>query len=122
LLQTNTQSDRAQHSLALTQHQIDSVTAALVTNHRELDGVRGQVSTDSTALARDAAQLHGVQEALTSAQANVTHQTSIIDDLQACLDGVEQASNALAVGDQTGAIIALDAVYLSCAGAVASNG
>jgi hypothetical protein len=120
--QTNTDFDQTHYSLSLIQHRIDSISADLVTIRHDLSVVKGQVGTDSVAQATDTAQLEKVQGVLASAQANVSHQSSLIGDLQSCLDGVEQASNALAVGDQSGAIDALDAVSLSCANSATSNG
>jgi chromosome segregation ATPase len=120
--QANTEFDQTHYTLNVTTHRIDTALADLRTVRNELDLVNGQVSADSTALAQDTAQLQGVQKALTSAQATVTHQTSTISDLQTCLGGVEQALDALAVGDQGHAIDALDAVSTSCANAVASDG
>jgi chromosome segregation ATPase len=121
-VQVNTEFDQAHHTLDVTRSHIDVTSADLATVRRELDVVKDQVGAASTAFTQDTAQLQGVQRALASAQANVTHQTSTITDLNVCLGGVEQALNALAVGDQTHAIDALNAVAASCANAVASDG
>jgi hypothetical protein len=121
-VQANTQFDRAQNSLNVTTHHLDTVLADLRTIRQELDVVNGQVSTDSTALTQDTMQLQGAQKVLANAQAAVANQTSTNGDLQACLGGVEQALNALAVGDQARAISALDATSTSCANAVAADG
>lgn len=120
-VQTNTEFDQAHHSLDVTRSHLDVAVADLATVRRGLSVVKGQVGVASTTLAQDTAQLQRVQKALASAQANVTHQTSIIGDLNVCLGGVEQALNALAVGDQTHAIDALNTVSASCASAVASD-
>ncbi|HEY1831201.1 MAG TPA: hypothetical protein VGG38_13260 [Acidimicrobiales bacterium] len=120
-VQANTEFDQAHHGLHITQSHIDVAVADLATVRRGLSVVKGQVGAASTTLAQDTAQLERVQSALASAQANVTHQTSTIGDLKVCLGGVEQALNALAVGDQTHAIDALNAVSASCASAVASD-
>jgi chromosome segregation ATPase len=120
--QANTEFDQTHSTLNMTTHRTDTALAELRTVRHELDVVNGQVSTDSTALSQDTAQLQGVQKALSGAEAAVVHQTSTIGDLQACLGGIEQALNALAVRDQTHAIAALDAVSTSCANAVASDG
>jgi chromosome segregation ATPase len=106
----------------MTRRQIASTSADLETVRHELDAVDEQVIADSTNLAQETSQLQGVQKALTTAQANVTHQTGTIDELQTCLGGVEQSLNALAVGDQGRAIDALDAVATNCASAVAHDG
>jgi chromosome segregation ATPase len=120
--QANTEFDQTHYTLNVTTHRIDTALANLRTVRHELHTVNGQVSADSTALTKDTAQLQGVEKALNSAQATVIHQTLTISDLQTCLGGVEQALDALAVGDQGYAIDALDAVSTSCTNAVASNG
>ncbi|MGD0392858.1 MAG: hypothetical protein ABSC41_09450 [Acidimicrobiales bacterium] len=121
-VQANTQFDQTHRSLAATQGRTHTVLSELSTVRRQLDALNGQVTVDSTALARDASQLQGVRKALTDAQVDVVHQTSTIGDLRICLGGVEQALNALAVADPDQAIDALDTVSSSCAQAVAANG
>ena len=120
--QADTQFDQTQHALSVTTGRLDTALAELRTTRQELDVVNGQVRTDSAALTQDTTQLQGVQKVLTNAQAAVDKQTSAIGALQACLGGVEQALNALAVGDQDRAIAALNATSTSCANAVASDG
>ena len=120
--QANTEFDQTHYALDVTTHRIDTAMADLRTVRHELHIVNGQVSADSTALTKDTALLRGVEKALTSAQATVTRHTSTISDLQTCLGGVEQALDALAVGDQGHAIDALDAVSTSCTNAVTSDG
>lgn len=121
-VRANTQLDRTHATLALTEHHIDTVLANLATVRKELGVVNSQVGAAGTALAQDTAQLQGAQKALANAQANITQQRAMIGNLQTCLGGVEQASNALAVGDQNMAIDALDSVSTNCASAVASGG
>jgi hypothetical protein len=120
-VQANTQFDQAHRSLDVTQHNLDSVLAELAAARRNLAVEKSGVVADSAALAKDTSELHGVQKALLNAQANVTHQGSTIGELSACLGGVEQALNALAVADQSGAIAALNSVSTSCSQAVASD-
>ena len=121
-VQANTQFDQTHRSLDTTRHHIDTVLSDLATVRHELGVVNSQVAVDSKALAQDTTQLQGVEHALTSAQADVTSQTSTIGDLHTCLGGVEQALNALAVADQNHAIDALHAVTASCAKVVAADG
>jgi hypothetical protein len=121
-VQANSQVDQAHTSLAATRGHIRTVLADMAHIRHDLDLANGQVAAATTALARDQSELKGVQTALANGQADVLHQSLAIDKLQACLGGVEQASNALAVDDQNGAIAALNAVSSSCTGAVASNG
>ena len=120
--QINTDFAKTRYSLSLIQHHTDSISADLATIRHDLSVVKGQVGTDSVARVTDTSQLQKVQKVLASAQANVSHQTSLIGDLRSCLDGVEQASNALAVSDQSGAVNALNAGAQSCAAAQASSG
>lgn len=121
-VQANAQFDRTHSALDLTTHHIDTVLVNLVTVDHELSVVNSQVSAAANALTQDAAQLKGAEKVLANAQANVALQKTMIGNLQTCLGGVEQASNALAVGDQNRAIEALGAVSTSCASAVASGG
>ena len=72
--------------------------------------LKTQVGNDTTALNQDAAQLLGAQTSLSAAQAHVTQQATLIGSLKACLGGVEQALNALAVDNQQQAIAALNSV------------
>ncbi len=135
-VQANTEFDQTRSSLGVTRQHIDNVLADLVTVRHGLDVEHGQLSADSTALAEDTSQLEAARDALADdtsrlqaaqrslagAQAHVSDQTSTIGDLQACLGGVEQALNALAVDDQISVINALESVSTTCASAVASNG
>ena len=89
---------------------------------RDLRVLETQVGSDTTALSQDSSQLLGAQTSLSAAQAHVTQQASLITSLQTCLVGVEQALNELAVGNQAGAIAALNAVSASCTAAEASSG
>jgi len=121
-VQARTQYDRAHTSLAMTQQRSRTVSAELREVSRDLSVLRTQVGSDTTALSQDSAQLLGAQTSLSAAQAHVTQQASLITSLQACLVGVEQALNELAVGNQASAIAALDAVSTSCTAAEASSG
>jgi chromosome segregation ATPase len=109
-------------SLTATQRQNDAVLADLAAVRQRLQAVDGQATRDTKALATDTAQLEAVQAALGHAQDNVTLQGSAISTLQSCLSGVEQALNALSVGDQSSAIAALRAVSADCQMAAAANG
>jgi chromosome segregation ATPase len=121
-IQSNTQFDRTHGSLTLTRHDIGVVRADLTSVRRDLRAVDHQAHQSATALSSDTAQLHQVQTALTQAEANVSNQGSDISALQSCLSGVEQALNALSVGDEQTAVDALTAVSSSCKSALTSNG
>ena len=121
-VQANTQFDQTHHSLDTTRHHIAIVLGDLAVVRHGLRIIDGQITAGSVALAQDTSELKAVQTALVNAQANVSHQTVTIGNLQTCLGGVEQALNALAVADQNQAISALNSVTTSCASVVASGG
>jgi hypothetical protein len=114
--------DRAHLSLVATGRHLDLVRADLATVRVDLGAVDGQVGVDAATLSQDRTQLQGVERALAGARTAVSKQTSTMADLRVCLAGVEQALNALSVGDHAHAISALDAVATSCSHAVAANG
>jgi chromosome segregation ATPase len=113
---------RAHTALDTTQRRTHTVSGQLQEVARDLRDLKTQVGSDTTALNQDSAQLLGAQTSLSAAQAHVTQQASLIGSLQACLIGVEQALNELAVGNQASAIAALNAVSTSCTAAEASSG
>jgi hypothetical protein len=88
----------------------------------DLHLVTQQVGNDTTALAQDTSQLEGAKSALSSAQAHVFEQASLLNSLHQCLAGVEQALNALAVGNQVWAADALKWVTAPCSTAVKASG
>lgn len=120
--QARDQYGRAHTALGVTRQRTDTVTAQLAEVRHDLSLLENQVGTDTTALSQDAAQLLGAQTSLAAAQAHVTQQASLITSLQTCLVGVEQALNALAVGQQAKAIAALNSVSSSCTAAEAAGG
>ncbi len=121
-VQANTQFDKIHGLLNLTRRQIEMVLGDLVSVRHDVHVVDGQVRQTTTALATEATQLHDIQAALTQAQASVSTQGSDITALESCLGGVEQALNALSVGDQGSALGALSAVSTSCQSAVSADG
>jgi hypothetical protein len=114
--------NRAQAALGVTRQNTDTVSAQLADLRHDLSVLETQVGSDTTALNQDASQLLGAQTSLAAAQTHVTQQASLITSLQTCLVGVEQALNALAVGKQAKAIVALNSVSTSCTAAEASSG
>ena len=112
----------AHAALTVTKQQTRTTSAELAEVRQDLSVLRTQVGSDTTALNQDAAQLLGAQTSLSAAQTHVSQQATLITSLQACLVGVEQALNQLAIGKQTSAIAALNAVSSSCATAEASSG
>jgi hypothetical protein len=114
--------DRARASLSTTRHHTTVVSHELAKARTDLDLLTQQVGNDTTALSQDTSALQGARSALSAAQNNVSQQATLLTSLNTCLGGVEQALNALAVGDQPGAVAALHAVSQSCSAAVAASG
>ena len=114
--------DRSRQSLAVTRHQLVLVQTDLGRVRRDLAAVNGQIGVAGKTLSQDTAQLQGLETALSSAGATVSSQHATVDDLQVCLTGVEQALNALAVGDQTHALSALQVVSGACNSVSAADG
>lgn len=113
---------RAQTALGVTRQRTHTVSAQLAEVRRDLSVLETQVGSDNTALNQDALLLLGAQTSLAAAKSHVTQQASLINSLQTCLVGVEQALNALAVGSQANAIAALNSVSTSCTAAEAASG
>jgi len=88
----------------------------------DLHLVTEQVGNDTTALEQDTSQLQGARSALSAAQAHVFEQALLANSLHECLGGVEQALNALAVGNQSKAADALKWVSAPCSTAVSASG
>jgi chromosome segregation ATPase len=121
-VQANTQFDGTHRVVDLTRQRNAVVSAELASANRSLLAISGQVGQSAAVLASDTARLSAIQSALAQAQQEVVAQGSTITDLRSCLGGVEQALNALTVGDQSSAVKALNAVAASCQGALGSNG
>ncbi len=113
--------DRAHRSLEEARRSLQGVRTEVATVTMQLRAVDGQVALDSTALSRDTTQLQGLESALVGSERQVSDRTSMVGDLRTCLGGVQQALNALAVGDQGRALGAFDAVTTSCTAAVTAD-
>ena len=120
--QTNHRYDHTRHVLAVTRGTTSVVSRELAAARRDLRLVTEQVGSDSTALVQDTSQLQGARSALSAAQAHVYEQASLLNSLHSCLGGVEQALNALAVGNQSKAADALKWVSTPCSAAVNASG
>jgi hypothetical protein len=114
--------DHARHVVAVTRGTTSVVSRQLATARTDLRLVTHQVGSDTTALAQDTSQLQGARSALSAAQAHVFEQASLLNSLHECLGGVEQALNALAVGNQSKAADALKWVSAPCSTAVNASG
>lgn len=119
---TNYRYDHARHVLAVTRGTSGVVARDLAAARKDLQLVTEQVGNDTTALAQDTSQLQGARSALSAAQAHVFEQASLLNSLHTCLGGVEQALNALAVGNQSKAADALSWVSTPCSAAVSASG
>jgi uncharacterized protein HemX len=112
--QANTQTDQAHATWHTTRHHIATAVSDLTVIGRELRADNRTIHVVGPALAQDAAQVKAVQATLAQTQASVLQQGTTIAGLQACLGGVEQALNALSVGDLDQAISHLSAVATPC--------
>ncbi len=89
----------------------------LVRSHRaeaELGTVSGQATDAARTLAAETSQLATAEARLASTEANVFTNGVSINNLDACMSGVEQALNLISLADQPGAARALDGVAASC--------
>jgi hypothetical protein len=118
----NTDFEAARSALDHTRQQAKDVEVQLTLARRDLHIVTREVAQATTARARDTTQLQEIQTALANAQVTVTTKGSAIANLHACLSGVEQSLNALAVGDQKSALSVLNAASTSCNSAVTTDG
>ena len=121
-VQANTQFDQTHASLVITERRLRAVLTELSTVRHQLDAVTVEVFLTAQTLAQDSSALDSAKAALASAQVDLSHQTTTIADLTTCLDGVQQAVNALAVADVTPAITALNAVSANCSRIVTADG
>ena len=113
-VQARDQADRAQAALTVTHHTTAHLARQLAKLRHDVEVLATQVGSDTTAYDQDAAELKAAQSELAATQVDVTQQTSRIAALHTCLGGVEQALNALAVGNQASAISELSSVATSC--------
>jgi chromosome segregation ATPase len=121
-LQANTQFQQASHSLDRTDGHIDTAVAELKTVRHDLVFLQTQIDVSQAALTSDTTLLEGIRAALNEAQRDVTERSTYITNLQTCQTGVEQALNALSVGDDLHAVAALGNVSNSCQEAATSSG
>jgi septation ring formation regulator EzrA len=121
-LQADTQFQQASQSLNQTDGHIDAAVAQLTAVRHDLAFLQTQIDVSQAALSSDTTLLEGIRSALTEAQQDVSQKSSYITNLKTCQTGVEQALNALSVGDDLHAVAALGNVSTPCQDAVASNG
>jgi hypothetical protein len=112
--QANTQTDQVHVTMA----QVNRRTAIAL---RQLATVRGQladhddvVTAASFIISTDTIELQTIAAALATARADAATQAADITNLATCQNGVQQALNALSVGDQSHALGALSTVSTAC--------
>lgn len=119
--QANTQFDQADHSLVQTRDRIAAAETELTEVRNNLRFLRVQISSSEKAMSADTTLLQGVRAALAQAQQDATDKSSYIVSLKSCQGGVQQAVNALSVGDESHAVAALNAVSTACQSAAVSS-
>jgi hypothetical protein len=121
-LQSGAQFRSAHHSLLATRQRTSTTLGDLDSIREDLKHVDRVVAKTASDLTGDTTQLRRDLDALTEARAGVTTRGSAITNLQSCLGGVERSLNALTVGDQGSAFLALSSVRAACQEAVAADG
>jgi len=119
--QANTQFDQADHSVVQTTDRIAASETELTEVRNNLRFLGLQISVSQTALSADTTLLQGVRAALAQAQTDASDKASYIVSLKTCQGGVQQALNALSVGDQSHAVAALTAVSTACQSAATAS-
>jgi hypothetical protein len=105
-----------------TASRITVTRATLSAVRRHLDELNQQIGMNAQSITRDTENLGSVRTEVAHEEANVAVQGSDIAALHACLGGVEQSLNALAVGDKATAIRELRGVSGSCQTALGPDG
>ena len=112
--QANIQTDQTHATQHATRRHLAIVESDLTAVRRQLQADSSTTAGVLSALAQDSTQLSGVRAELSGAESSMAIQGTAIVDLQVCLGGVEQALNALSVGDLGQALSHLSAVGASC--------
>ncbi len=120
--QATTQFEQAHDALVQTKGRIAATEILLSAVRKDLQFLKVQINTSESALSSDSALLQSVRTALVQAQKNVADKSSYIANLKTCQGGVQQALNALSVGDENHAVSALNGVSSACQSAAASGG
>jgi septal ring factor EnvC (AmiA/AmiB activator) len=120
--EANTKFDQADHALRQTDAHIDATVATLTAVRHDLRFLETQIDASQKSLSSDATLLQGIRSALAQAQQDVSEKSSYIVNLKTCQTGVEQALNALSVGDEPHAVAALGNVSAACQKAAALSG
>ena len=119
--QADTQFAQAHDALVQSKGRIAAVEVQLRAVRRDLQILKLQTTASGSALATDTASLQSARTALVQAQTDASSKSGYIANLQTCQGGVQQALNALSVGDQPHAVSALQNVSSACQSAAASG-
>ena len=111
---TRTALRRSNATLAEVRTHTHQVLVRLATTRLELAVDRTTQSAAQAALAEVDVQLTSTDSQLSATNSQLTQETAYVDELNSCLSGVEQALNAISVGDTPHAVAALDAVHTVC--------
>ena len=120
--QATTQFDLAHDALVQTNGRIVAMGIELAGARRDLQILKVQISSSETTLSSDSATLQSVRTALVQAQQDASDKSSYIANLETCQGGVQQALNALSVGDENHAVSALNDVSAACQSVTGSGG
>jgi hypothetical protein len=121
-LQADTQFDRAHDAVLETKGRLAATEAQLTAVREDLRVLRVQVNSSETFLSSDTKLLQDVRGALVQAQNDSSDKSSYIVNLKTCEGGIQQALNALSVGDEQHATAALTAVSVACQSVAAPSG
>jgi hypothetical protein len=121
-LQADTQFAQAHDAVLQTTGRIAATEARLTAVRQDLRVLRVQVDASETFLSSDTTLLQAVRGALVQAQSDSAEKTQYIANLKTCEGGIQQALNALSVGDKTHAVSALTGVSVACQSAAATSG
>ena len=112
--QAATQYEQAHDALVQAKGQVASTEVELRAVRQDLRFLAAQIDSSKTSLSSDATLLQSVRAALVRAQTNASDKSTYIANLKTCQGGVQQALNALSVGDENHAVTALNGVSTAC--------
>ena len=101
-------------NLALALRNLSSAQAVLLRTAGQRNVLEFELTTTAHELRNAESTLSSTQTSLSNAQHSVASQGVDIGVLDTCLGGVEQALNAIAVGDDNGAVTSISLVSGSC--------
>ncbi len=114
LRQARSELHATRFQVARTLRTLSSVESNLLRTSGQRTVLQNELRTTTQELAAAQANLSSTQAGLSSADTSLVSQGIDIAVLNACLAGVEQALNQIAVGDNSGAVSSISAVSPSC--------